>query len=260
MRSLRMRTGLCFVLTVSTLCAGASSWNSIRQLMSLQIIGWGVTSITQAVWNTAHGAPFAMTNLYPLVNRLGTHVEPVILLLARITWIVSDAPNLAIGLLALQAIVVTSGALPVYLLARDTTSSEYGAVTSSLLYLLFPAVGALLSFELHLATFCDWVLVMGDRFLPPPKVAVGSGSALAGDYSRWLFGVSQAGPSRHGCWLGSCGHFLICDWAVLASTTLQPYWREYPDAALRLDGTHAIRESHDPFPRAARSVATSSCF
>ncbi len=153
MRSLRMRAGICFVLTVSTLYAGASAWNSIRQLMSLQTVGWDVTNVTQAVWNTAHGAPFAMTNLYPLVNRLGTHVEPVILLLAPISWIVGDAPNLAIGLLALQAIVVASGALPVYLLARHTTSSEYGAVTFSLLYLLFPAVGAILSFELHLVTF-----------------------------------------------------------------------------------------------------------
>ena len=93
-----------------------------------------------------------MTNQYPLTNRLGGHVEPVILLLAPLAWIVGDAPNLSISLLILQALVVTSGVVPVYLLAKDGLKSSYGAVTFSLLYLLYPAVGAVLSFEFHTVT------------------------------------------------------------------------------------------------------------
>jgi uncharacterized membrane protein len=124
----------------------------MNSLVGLHTIGWDITNVTQAVWNTAHGAPFAMTNQYPLTNRLGGHVEPVILLLAPLAWVAGNAPSLSINLLILQAIVVACGAIPVYLLAKDELRSSYGAVTFSILYLLYPAVGAILSFEFHTVT------------------------------------------------------------------------------------------------------------
>jgi uncharacterized membrane protein len=152
MRRLQIPMSLWIVLIASALYAGFSAWNSVNKLVGLHIVGWDITNITQAIWNTAHGAPFAMTNQYPLTNRLGGHVEPVILLLAPLAWIAGDAPNLSISLLILQALVVAFGAVPVYLLAKDELKSSYGAVTFSILYLLYPAVGAILSFEFHTVT------------------------------------------------------------------------------------------------------------
>jgi uncharacterized membrane protein len=140
------------VLIASALYVGVSAWTSIQRLAGLYIVGWDITNVTQAIWNTAHGAPFAMTNQYPLTNRLGGHVEPVILLLAPLAWVAGGAPNLSISLLILQAVVVASGAVPVYLLAKDALKSGYGAVIFSILYLLYPAVGAILSFEFHTVT------------------------------------------------------------------------------------------------------------
>jgi uncharacterized membrane protein len=152
MRRLQIPISFWIVLIASALYAGFSAWSSINKLIGLHTVGWDITNVTQAVWNTAHGAPFAMTNQYPLTNRLGGHVEPVILLLAPLAWVAGDAPSLSINLLILQAIVVACGAIPVYLLAKDKLKSSYGAVTFSLLYLLYPAVGSILSFEFHAVT------------------------------------------------------------------------------------------------------------
>jgi uncharacterized membrane protein len=152
MRRLQIPISFWIVLIASALYAGFSAWNSISKLIGLLTVGWDITNITQAVWNTAHGAPFAMTNQYPLTNRLGGHVEPVILLLAPLAWVAGNAPSLSINLLILQAIVVACGAIPVYLLAKDELKSSYGAVTFSLIYLLYPAVGSILSFEFHAVT------------------------------------------------------------------------------------------------------------
>ncbi len=152
MRRLQIPISLWIVLIASALYAGVSAWTSIQRLVGIYIVGWDITNVTQAIWNTAHGAPFAMTNQYPLTNRLGGHVEPVILLLAPLAWIAGNAPSLSINLLILQAIVVAFGAVPVYLLAKDELKSSYGAVTFSFLYLLYPAVGAILSFEFHTVT------------------------------------------------------------------------------------------------------------
>ncbi len=152
MKRSQMPIGLGIVLVASASYAGFSAWNSIRKLVGLHIIGWDITNVTQAIWNTAQGALFAMTNQYPLTSRLGGHVEPVILLLAPLAWIVGGAPNLSISLLVLQAVVVASGAVPVYLLAKSELKSSYGAVAFSFLYLLYPAVGAILSFEFHTVT------------------------------------------------------------------------------------------------------------
>jgi uncharacterized membrane protein len=152
MRRLRIPISLWIVLIATAFYAGFSAWNSVNKLVGLHIVGWDITNVTQAIWNTAHGAPFAMTNQYPLTNRLGGHVEPVILLLAPLAWIAGGAPSLSINLLILQALVVAFGAVPVYLLAKDELKSSYGAVTFSILYLLYPAVGAILSFEFHTVT------------------------------------------------------------------------------------------------------------
>ena len=93
MKKLRVPVGFWLVLCLSVLYAGSVARTSILRIVSLDTVGWDMTNITQTVWNTAHGEPFAMTNIFPLTNRLGAHVEPVIFSLTPLAWLAGDAPN-----------------------------------------------------------------------------------------------------------------------------------------------------------------------
>jgi uncharacterized membrane protein len=93
-------------------------------------------SMAQAVWSTAHGHFLESTapngrNL----TRLAGHVDPFLALLVPAWW-VWPSPLM---LLVLQAFVVSSGALPVYWLARKHAGSERAAVALAFGYLLYPA-------------------------------------------------------------------------------------------------------------------------
>ena len=77
-------------------------------------------NVDQAVWNTRQGRPFAMTNIEGLSNRLGTHVEPILLPISLLYFAWSD-PR---ALLLLQTLVIALGAWPVYLLARHALRSS----------------------------------------------------------------------------------------------------------------------------------------
>jgi uncharacterized membrane protein len=91
----------------------------------------------QAVWSTAHGHALETTAVngeqFP---RLGSHVEPVLLLFAPL-WLVWSSP---VMLLVVQAAAVSAGALPVFWLARKHLGSERPAMLFAVAYLLYPAV------------------------------------------------------------------------------------------------------------------------
>ena len=70
------------------------------------------------------------------MSRLGAHVDPILGLFAPLWWI---WPSPAI-LLVVQAIVVSSAAIPAYLLARRWLDDELLAVAFAAVTLLFPAI------------------------------------------------------------------------------------------------------------------------
>ena len=79
-------------------------------------------NMVQAVWSTAHGRPFE-TTLGPTgeqIVRLGSHVDPILALLAPL-WLVAPSP---LTLCAVQVAAVAVGAVPVFWLARRHTGSE----------------------------------------------------------------------------------------------------------------------------------------
>src|SRR5919197_2531396 len=79
---------------------------------------------SQAIWSTAHGHVLEMTGVQGTqFVRLGSHVEPLLLLFTPV-WFVWSNP---ISLVVVQAIAVSSGALPVYWLARKHFRSERAA-------------------------------------------------------------------------------------------------------------------------------------
>jgi len=135
---------------------------------AFQSTAFDLGNVDQAVWNTLHGRPFAMTNIEGLTNRLGTHVEPILPFLSLVYVVWSD-PR---ALLLLQTTVIALGAWPVYLLAKRASSPRAQglagdgpspasisilALSFALAYLLFPA--------LQSANLCDFhALAMAPTF------------------------------------------------------------------------------------------------
>jgi uncharacterized membrane protein len=93
-------------------------------------------NMVQAVWSTLHGRFLETTTLYGHQrDRLGFHVDPLLLLFVPLFWIWSS-PLL---LLVVQVLAVASGALPVFWLARKHLGSPRAAACFSFAYLLYPA-------------------------------------------------------------------------------------------------------------------------
>jgi uncharacterized membrane protein len=112
---------------------GAALNRESRFLDSRQDLG----HFTQAVWSTAHGHFLQLTEAGGSnVSRLGIHVDPIIALFAPLWWL-WPSPRL---LLVVQAIVLATGALPLYWLGRKHLLSERDAALFAASYLLCPNI------------------------------------------------------------------------------------------------------------------------
>jgi len=113
-------------------------------------------NMVQAVWSTAHGRPLDVTQLDgDQINRLGTHVDPLLALFAPL-WRIWPSPTM---LLAVQAVVIALGALPVFWLARKHLGSERIAALFAVAYLLYAPVQWLALDEFHpVALACPFLL------------------------------------------------------------------------------------------------------
>jgi uncharacterized membrane protein len=137
-------------------------------------LGW----TAQAIWSTAHGHFLESTTLTGQnVTRLGAHVDPILVLFVPL-WLLWSSPMV---LTILQALAVSSGALPVYWLGRKHLQSERAAAHFVFAYLLFPAtqfnvftVAAgfhAVSLAVPLLLYAIWFLD-GDRLVPFALVAL----------------------------------------------------------------------------------------
>jgi uncharacterized membrane protein len=120
----------------------------------------------QTVWNTSQGRPFAINLLEDtmpgLTNKLGDHVEPILLPLAALYWIRSN-PDV---LLVVQALALAVLVWPLYQLVRNRSQSVWLAGVAVALYLLHPGLWNALLFDFHPVTlgaaflvFTLWMLV-----------------------------------------------------------------------------------------------------
>jgi len=97
----------------------------------------------QAVWSTLHGRPFKQTG----GSSLAYHFEPLIFLLAPFLLVWDKAETLLI----LQTLLLASGAIPIFLIARAKLQSDLAALAFSLVYLLSPALQAANLADFHTA-------------------------------------------------------------------------------------------------------------
>jgi uncharacterized membrane protein len=119
-------------------------------------------NMVQAVWSTAHGRPLDVTELDgEQINRLGAHVDPILVLFAPLWWL-WPSPTM---LLVVQAAAIALGALPVFWLARKHLGSPRLGSLFALVYLLYAPVQWLPLDEFHpvalacpLLVFAVWYL------------------------------------------------------------------------------------------------------
>jgi uncharacterized membrane protein len=146
---------------------------TILQHNAFQTTAFDLGNVDQAVWNTRHGRPLAMTNIEGLTNRLGTHVEPILLPISLLYLVWSD-PR---ALLLLQTVVIALGAWPVYLLAKRAMGkwesgkesrgflSEVLPVVFAFVYLLFPALQSANAFDFHAVSLAPTFFLFALYFL-----------------------------------------------------------------------------------------------
>ena len=105
--------------------AYAFSYITLVRYAAFEARALDLGNLNQAIWNTAHGNWFHLTNQPGTVNRLSLHVEPILI---PIAWLyrLYPAPPL---LLVLQAVMVALGALPLFALARHQLAQSRQAGT-----------------------------------------------------------------------------------------------------------------------------------
>ncbi len=112
----------------------------------------------QAIWNTVHGRILQQTICNTIgdtncssaagISRFAIHFEPILFLVSLFYQFASTPKTLIV----LQTLVVASGALPAFWLARLRLRNELAAVAIAFLYLLFPAQQHAILFDFHAVT------------------------------------------------------------------------------------------------------------
>jgi len=124
-------------------------------------------NFTQAIWSTAHGHFLQVTEVGGAdVNRLGIHVDPIIVGLAPLWWIWSS-PNL---LLVAHVIALGLGAFPLYWLGRKHLPRKRDAGLMTAAYLMCPAVSWNALGELDAVAFAVPLLLFAVWFLDEDRL------------------------------------------------------------------------------------------
>jgi uncharacterized membrane protein len=118
-------------------------------------------NLNQAIWNTARGNWFHLTNQPGTINRLSLHVEPILIPISWLYWIRSGPPTL----LVLQAAIVALGAIPTYAIARYKDFGAWAALAFAFAFLLNPSIQAANWLEFHPITLAPTFLIAAFYFL-----------------------------------------------------------------------------------------------
>jgi uncharacterized membrane protein len=148
-------------------------------------------NMVQAVWSTTQGRPLEWTDgaSGEQAIRLGTHVDPFLVLLAPL-WEAWQSP---LALAYAQVVVVSTGALPVFWLARRRLDSERAAGLLSLGYLAYPWVVASAASSIHPVTFAIPLLLFCVWFLETDRVVLFGACAVLAMSTGELMGLPIAG-------------------------------------------------------------------
>jgi uncharacterized membrane protein len=126
------------------------SHQAVLRYDTFKATAFDLGNMDQVIWNTLHGRLFQFTNQaidwYGPPTRLAIHFEPIILPLSLLYLFHAD-PRI---LLVFQTLVLTTGALPVFLLTRKYLAEwPLLAPLMVIAYLLSPALLGLNIFDFH---------------------------------------------------------------------------------------------------------------
>lgn len=108
--------------------------------------GFDLGVVDQIVWKYSQlKAPITTAHFYPFTLMFTDHLEFIYILLAPFYWIYSSA----ITLLVLQALVVTSSGIPIYLLAKNKKVHQYLCYALLVSYLLFYGIQQAVWADVH---------------------------------------------------------------------------------------------------------------
>src|SRR5579871_207002 len=99
--------------------------------------GFDLAFYDQILWRTAHGDIMGVSIEGDNVSNWAFHVEPILLLIAPFTLILSDTR----WLLILQTVALAVAALAVYRIATRHWQKSWAGFAFAALYLLYPVVG-----------------------------------------------------------------------------------------------------------------------
>ena len=158
-----VRTAPLALLALAVLLYAAYfSYLTILRYQAFEARALDMGNLHQAIWNTAHGNWFRMTNQEAgLTSRLSMHVEPILVPIAGIYRIFPGVETLLI----LQAIVVALGAVPLFALARRLQLGDWPALAFGVAYLLNPTVQAANWLEFHPVTLAPTFLMAAFYFM-----------------------------------------------------------------------------------------------
>jgi uncharacterized membrane protein len=156
----RLDRALLAVVGMAVVFAGLFSLLSVLRYRTFSTGRFDLGNMVQAVWSTTQGRFLDTTDVSGVqFNRLGAHVDPVLLLFAPLWWIWSSPEMLLVA----QSLIVATGALPAFWLGRRWLRDDRLAVAGAAVYLLYPALQSATLFDFHPVTlaapllmFCIW--------------------------------------------------------------------------------------------------------
>jgi uncharacterized membrane protein len=212
------------------------------------VTGVDLADVDQTLWQTLSGHPLRMTTLPHISNRLGIHVEPILLVLLPLYAILPSAKTL----LLVQAVALALVAVPLYALATEELGDWVLALAFPLLYLLSPAIHNAVLSDFYPATL--GVLPATAALLTLRRGQVRATLLLAGiallareDYGLWLAALAVIGwwTTRQRIWIAA--GLVGVAWFLLSTLAIIPafiegersmFWSRY---GFWLDGPEAWR-------------------
>ncbi|MCL5409368.1 MAG: DUF2079 domain-containing protein [Patescibacteria group bacterium] len=97
---------------------------------------YDLANMDQTIWNTMHGNVFMMTQGTDLISRLSTHVDLILILLSPLYLLWNDVRFLLVA----QSVLLSLGAIPVFLLAKKLLKNSFLGLVIVCLYLLNPGM------------------------------------------------------------------------------------------------------------------------
>ena len=216
-------------------------WLSVARHLAYQSHAFDLGNMDQAVWNTLHGNLMHFSDMAVgrrvLTSRFAIHVEPLLIAIAAL-YLLHSGPE---TLLVVQAVVVSLGAVPTYLLARRALGRAWLALVFPAAYLLHPSLQNAVLDDFHpvvlSACFLLWALYFAYcGWIPGYAIAAGLAMAtkeeiglLVAGIGLWLLlrGRPYAGWMSMVCGLGWFGFSVMVLIPAFNPAGHSPYLSRY---------------------------------